>query len=153
MTAAGEPDFSYAVVFWKDEDHSMIKIADHTDRLSVLRLVRQDDDAADAEFDHVCLKIFGVAWDDIDLDDDAFEQWMDWEPSAGQAMAFCKQHGYDISVDGRVPVVDFELFYAMVRAKAEGLLPAAGQSGGEKRLALEARQFVRDKDDGVIKGH
>lgn len=131
----------------------MIKIADHTDRLSVLRLVRQDDNAADAEFDQVCLRIFGVAWDDIALDDDAFEEWMDWDPSERQAIAFCKEHGYDISVDGRVPVVDYELFYAMVKAKVEGLLPAAGQNDGERRLASEARQFVREKDDGVIKGH
>ena len=87
------------------------------------------------------------------LDEDAFDAWMSWEPSACDAIQFCKAHGYDITVDGRVAVPDFEIFYAMVRAKADGLLPTENGSDAERKLAADARRFLRERDDGLIKGH
>lgn len=65
-TATGVPDFNYAAVIWPHGDE-VISVANHTEGLALLRDLHCDHDAANEEFDEVCLRVFGGTLDDLTL--------------------------------------------------------------------------------------
>lgn len=128
---------------------AVIKIADHAETLIRRHVMGHSDDVLDEEFFKVCIALFGVDNDVIpEADWYAFvekAQTDGWEVSQAYALS----QGYDLSNQG-LHLRDWELFTAMIRAKELGFFEPATIAAN--KLRIEAEDFARSKEEGVIKG-
>jgi hypothetical protein len=107
---------------------SVIKIADHAERLSRLRLdEREGRPPAPGEiergYDRVCLGIFGhTTADDFDQNDfpDDLADWYQVVVEDG-AEAFANQHGYSLKRHTGTMLDDWDAFLVLIVAKVRGL--------------------------------
>lgn len=146
MTAAGVPDFSYAAVIWPPHDETTA-VADYTERLSLLRDLHCDDDAADHEFNRVCRQVFGSTLDDIQVPDEEWDQWR--LDSEAWSIARCRAAGYDLTLTSAMEVTDSEDFRLMVRAMAENLLRTK-EPANVVEFAVESRPVDTDSVCGRL---
>ena len=138
ITAPGEPDYSYAGVFWEPTE-AAVHLSDYTERLAELRDLRCDDRAADEEFDRVAWAVFGGALDDIDVSDDAWEPWRAASDETWSVQK-CWAAGYDLTLTGDILIADADDFRLLARAMADGFLKP---KGGSDRFAVESRPLIK----------
>ena len=122
----------------------MIKLADHTSRLTLMRIENkdhEDSEEADDEFDRVCERLFNATIDEID--DTDFDRLLDSVDR--NSIGYCRSLGYDLIIGALVPVPYWEKFAIMIIAQNEGLLPKTPEERAQRRLEIEAREVEAEE--------
>ena len=119
-------------------DPSLIRIADHCDRLHRLNHLERWDDG-DKEFDRICMDVFGFTTGEIPAE--AVEGLLSDVRSQSDAFGRARNAGFDLTLNGYAPVADWEDFYVLILAKTRGLVPDDPLERTRIRLENEVRDF------------
>ena len=125
------------------KDSSVIRIADHCDRLHRLNHLERWDDS-DEEFDRICMDVFGFTTEEIPAE--AIEELLSDIRSQSSALAEARDSGFDLTLNGYAPVADWEDFYVLVLAKTRDLVPADPFERARIRLENEAHDFKMNRE-------
>jgi len=146
-----------------DTTASIIKIADHAERLTRLRLYQEqagreiDLGELERSYTTACCTVFGHTPDAFDSDDVPVEPWswyVETCKSGDQAAAesFANQRGYSLRHRTGVMLHDWQSFLLLIIAQSYDLFASTPEQLAAIRLKHDAQACRESKQNGAISG-